>query len=171
MTSKDIWKVFIDHAQDAPISHLCCHYHLNGACVRSCHYADTHVSLTGDQRVVELAVWIAKRRARMSKPGEDADHKKPKLVVNREAYLDALEDIDNWQPAAVLTSPPARAHIQACPPPQVLAPTSPLAFAHTPIPASPLALGRSTSTPAVSGRVHRSAAPTAVSPASRRDHM
>jgi hypothetical protein len=138
LTSKDVWQVFLDHAHKAPVPHLCCRFHLNGRCVRSCHYADTHVALSSDQKSVLTTAWIGKCRARMNATANSTDRgcKKSKLVANRESYLAAAVDVaaplDIIAASLSLASPPAWG-----PSPISLAPPRPRATA------SALALTRS----------------------------
>lgn len=87
LTRQDDWQVFLDRAADAPIPNMCCRYHLNGKCVRSCHYSESHVPLTPEQKTAGLA-WIASCRSRMRKPDSDGNAaKKPKVVGPRDSYL------------------------------------------------------------------------------------
>ncbi|KAI2492527.1 hypothetical protein MHU86_22009 [Fragilaria crotonensis] len=84
ISSKDNWQTFVDHASEAPIPNLCCRYHLNGKCVKSCFHANTHVALTEEQKA-GLTTWVAKCRSRM-RSNQDEQGEKPKKLklVNRD---------------------------------------------------------------------------------------
>ena len=156
LTSKDVWQVFLDHAHKAPVPHLCCRFHLNGRCVRSCHYADTHVALSSDQKSVLTTAWIGKCRARMNATANSTDRgcKKSKLVANRESYLAAAVDVDAWAlgliqypPSAQHPTTPLDTHNCKChhsppspshrSPPQTPVPFPRLSFASTSFPTLP----------------------------------
>ena len=62
ISSKDNWQTFVNHAGEAPIPNLCCRYHLNRRCVRSCFHSNTHVALTDEQKA-GLTSWVAKAHA------------------------------------------------------------------------------------------------------------
>ncbi|KAI2505693.1 hypothetical protein MHU86_8752 [Fragilaria crotonensis] len=85
ITSKDTWQTFVDHAGEAPIPNLCCRYHLNGRCVKSCFHANTHVALTDEQKN-GLTTWVAKCRSRMRSQPDDGDKPKKQKVGNRDHY-------------------------------------------------------------------------------------
>jgi hypothetical protein len=87
ITSKDNWQTFVDHASEAPIPNLCCRYHLNGRCVKSCFHASTHVVLTEEQKA-GLTAWVAKCRSRMRSNQDDGDktNKKSKVTTRDHAY-------------------------------------------------------------------------------------
>ncbi|KAI2489345.1 hypothetical protein MHU86_25258 [Fragilaria crotonensis] len=86
ISSKDNWQTFVDHAGEAPIPNLCCRFHLNGRCVKSCFHSSTHVALTDEQKA-GLTAWVAKCRSRMRSHQDEGDKtKKPKLVNRDHAY-------------------------------------------------------------------------------------
>ncbi|KAI2489101.1 hypothetical protein MHU86_25490 [Fragilaria crotonensis] len=47
--ANDVWQVFLDHVRSGPLPNMCCRWHLNGKCVRSCFLSASHVALTTEQ--------------------------------------------------------------------------------------------------------------------------
>ena len=66
---------------------MCCRWHLNGKCVRSCFLSASHVALTTDQ-TASVRTWIEQCRARMRRPSSDVTPpgKKTKLGPSAPAY-------------------------------------------------------------------------------------
>jgi hypothetical protein len=81
------WQVFPDHARSALIPNMCCRWHLNGKCVRSCFLSASHVALTTDQ-TASVCTWIEQCWARMRRPSPDVTlpGKKTKLGSSAPAY-------------------------------------------------------------------------------------
>ncbi|KAI2509782.1 hypothetical protein MHU86_4635 [Fragilaria crotonensis] len=116
ITSKDNWQTFVDHASEGPIPNLCCRYHLNGKCVKSCFHAHTHVALTEEQKA-GLTTWVAKCRSRMRAHQDDGDNKskKSKLVNRDHAYSMSTPRtpqlvVDNPSPSRSMVAPSHEAH-------------------------------------------------------------
>ncbi|KAI2495233.1 hypothetical protein MHU86_19287 [Fragilaria crotonensis] len=66
--ANDTWQVFLDHVRSGgPIPNMCCRWHLNGKCVKSCFLSASHVALTTEQTTAVRA-WIEQCRARMRRP-------------------------------------------------------------------------------------------------------
>ncbi|KAI2507884.1 hypothetical protein MHU86_6542 [Fragilaria crotonensis] len=66
---------------------MCCRWHLNGKCVRSCFLSASHVALTTEQ-TASVRAWIEQCRARMRRPSSDSTppSKKTKLGPSASAY-------------------------------------------------------------------------------------
>ncbi|KAI2496591.1 hypothetical protein MHU86_17919 [Fragilaria crotonensis] len=86
--ANDTWQVFLDHVRSGPIPNMCCRWHLNGKCVKSCFLSASHVALTTEQTTAVRA-WIEQCRARMRRPSSDATppSKKTKLGPSASAYF------------------------------------------------------------------------------------
>ena len=72
LTNRDVWQVLLDHARDAPLPNMCCRFHLNGRCVESCNYRNTHVALNPEQ-LAALPGWVTKCHSRMRGPADEDD--------------------------------------------------------------------------------------------------
>ncbi len=85
--ANDNWQVFLDHVRNAPMPNMCCRWHLNGKCVRSCFLSASHVALTTEQ-TASVRTWIEQCRARMRRSSPDATppSKKTKLGPSAPAY-------------------------------------------------------------------------------------
>ncbi|KAI2497941.1 hypothetical protein MHU86_16547 [Fragilaria crotonensis] len=85
--ANDVWQVFLDHVRSGPLPNMCCRWHLNGKCVRSCFLSASHVALTTEQ-TASVRAWIEQCRARMRRPSSDSTppSKKTKLGPSASAY-------------------------------------------------------------------------------------
>ena len=90
----DNWQVFINQAKSGPIPNMCCRWHLNGKCVKSCYYSASHIELKPEQ-IESVRAWIEQCRTRMRRPTTTTgSNKKQKLGNSESAYSRPTCSID-----------------------------------------------------------------------------